>query len=46
VLNPLTASDGPPPGKKTNERFMPLDVFANQVMAFFQQTLTPRQILV
>ena len=34
------------PGQKTNERFMPLDAFADQVMALFQQTPTPREILV
>ena len=34
------------PGQKTNERFMPLDAFADQVMAIFQQTPTPSEILV
>jgi len=34
------------PGQKTNERFMPLDRFADQVIALFQQTPTPREILV
>jgi uncharacterized oxidoreductase len=34
------------PGQKTNERFMPLDVFADQVMALFQQNPTPKEILV
>jgi uncharacterized oxidoreductase len=34
------------PGQKTNERFMPLDAFADQVMALFQQTPTPQEILV
>jgi uncharacterized oxidoreductase len=34
------------PGQKTNERFMPLDRFVDQVMAIFQQTPTPREILV
>lgn len=34
------------PGQKTNERFMPLDAFADQVMALFQQTPTPKEILV
>ncbi|HSI50692.1 MAG TPA: SDR family NAD(P)-dependent oxidoreductase [Ideonella sp.] len=34
------------PGQKTNERFMPLDTFADQVMAIFQQTPTPHEILV
>jgi uncharacterized oxidoreductase len=34
------------PGQQTNERFMPLDVFADQVMALFQQSPTPREILV
>ena len=34
------------PGQKTNERFMPLDAFADQVMAIFQQTPTPPEILV
>jgi uncharacterized oxidoreductase len=34
------------PGQKTNERFMPLDAFADQVMALFQQTPVPREILV
>ncbi|PZM08671.1 SDR family oxidoreductase [Rhizobium tubonense] len=34
------------PGQKTNERFMPLDIFADQVMALFQQTPTPKEILV
>jgi uncharacterized oxidoreductase len=33
-------------GQKTNERFMPLDVFADQVMALFQQNPTPKEILV
>jgi uncharacterized oxidoreductase len=34
------------PGQKNNERFMPLDTFADQVMALFQQTPTPSEILV
>lgn len=34
------------PGQKTNERFMPLETFADQVMAIFKQTPTPREILV
>jgi uncharacterized oxidoreductase len=34
------------PGQKNNERFMPLDQFADQVMAIFQQTPTPDEILV
>ncbi|NDW07536.1 SDR family oxidoreductase [Jiella pacifica] len=34
------------PGQQDNERFMPLDAFADQVMARFQQTPTPREILV
>lgn len=34
------------PGQKTNERFTPLDTFADQVMAIFQQTPTPTEILV
>jgi uncharacterized oxidoreductase len=34
------------PGQKNNERFMPLDKFADQVMAIFQQTPTPSEILV
>lgn len=34
------------PGQKTNKRFMPLDTFTDQVMAIFQQTPTPREILV
>ncbi|NZA25462.1 SDR family oxidoreductase [Luteimonas sp. SJ-92] len=34
------------PGQKTNERFMPLETFADQVIARFQQTPTPREILV
>lgn len=34
------------PGQKTNERFMPLNAFADQVMAIFQQTPTPPEILV
>ena len=34
------------PGQKTNARFMPLDKFADQVMTLFQQTPTPREILV
>ncbi|MDB5411881.1 MAG: Oxidoreductase [Rubritepida sp.] len=34
------------PGQKTNERFMPLDTFADQAMALFQQTPTPQEILV
>lgn len=34
------------PGQKTNERFMPLDKFADQVIALFQQAPTPREILV
>jgi uncharacterized oxidoreductase len=33
-------------GQKTNEWFMPLDVFADQVMALFQQNPTPKEILV
>ena len=34
------------PGQKSNERMMPLDTFADQVMALFQQTPTPSEILV
>lgn len=34
------------PGQKSNERFMPLDAFADQVMALFQQKPTPVEILV
>ena len=34
------------PGQKTNERFMPLDAFADQVMALFQHKPTPAEILV
>lgn len=34
------------PGQQDNERFMPLDTFADQVMALFRQTPTPREILV
>lgn len=34
------------PGQQDNERFMPLDTFADQAMALFQQTPTPREILV
>ncbi|MHC1547871.1 SDR family oxidoreductase [Phyllobacterium sp. K27] len=34
------------PGQQDNERFMPLDAFADQVMALFQQTPTPREIMV
>jgi uncharacterized oxidoreductase len=34
------------PGQKSNERFMQLDTFADQVIALFQQTPTPREILV
>lgn len=34
------------PGQKTNERMMPLDTFADQVIARFQVTPTPREILV
>jgi len=34
------------PGQKNNERFMPLDKFADQVMAIFQQRPTPSEILV
>jgi uncharacterized oxidoreductase len=34
------------PGQKTNERMMPLDTFADQVIALFQMTPTPREILV
>lgn len=34
------------PSQKNNERFMPLDVFADQVMTIFQQTPTPSEILV
>ncbi len=34
------------PGQKTNERMMPLDTFADQVMTLFQQTPTPQEILV
>ncbi|UIJ71108.1 SDR family oxidoreductase [Aurantimonas sp. HBX-1] len=34
------------PGQQDNERFMPLDAFADQAMARFQQTPTPREILV
>lgn len=38
--------DLPPPRQKNNERFMPLDKFADQVMAIFRQTPTPSEILV
>ena len=34
------------PGQENNERFMPLDDFADQVIAQFQQTPTPKEILV
>tara|TARA_R110002020_G_scaffold26741_9_gene86500 strand:+ start:1528 stop:2280 length:753 start_codon:yes stop_codon:yes gene_type:complete len=34
------------PSQQDNERFMPLDTFADQVIALFQQTPTPREILV
>ena len=34
------------PGQKTNERFMPLDTFADQAMALLRQSPTPREILV
>ncbi|MEN2976030.1 SDR family NAD(P)-dependent oxidoreductase [Tistrella bauzanensis] len=34
------------PGQKTNARFMPLNAFADQVIALFQKTPTPREILV
>ena len=34
------------PGQKANERFTPPDTFADQVMAIFQQTPTPTEILV
>lgn len=34
------------PGQKTNARMMPLDTFADQVIALFQVTPTPREILV
>lgn len=34
------------PGQKSNERFMPLDAFADQVMALFQHEPTPVEILV
>ena len=34
------------PGQEDNARFMPLDAFADQVMAQFQQTPTPGEILV
>jgi uncharacterized oxidoreductase len=34
------------PGQKTNERFMPLDTFADQAMALFQQVPMPKEILV
>jgi uncharacterized oxidoreductase len=34
------------PGQQTNERFMPLETFADQVIALFQQKPTPREILV
>jgi uncharacterized oxidoreductase len=34
------------PGQAENERFMPLDTFADQVIAQFQQTPTPAEILV
>jgi uncharacterized oxidoreductase len=34
------------PGQKNNERFMPLETFADQVMTLFQKTPTPREILV
>ena len=34
------------PRLKSNERFMPLDAFADQVMARFQQQPTPAELLV
>lgn len=34
------------PGQKTNERMMPLETFADQVMTLFQRTPTPKEILV
>ncbi|MDB4942302.1 MAG: short-chain dehydrogenase/reductase [Labilithrix sp.] len=34
------------PGQNTNDRFMPLETFADQVMTLFQQTPTPPEILV
>jgi uncharacterized oxidoreductase len=34
------------PGQENNERFMPLDDFADQVMVQFQHTPTPKEILV
>jgi uncharacterized oxidoreductase len=34
------------PGQETNERFMPLATFADQVLALFQQNPTPQEILV
>jgi uncharacterized oxidoreductase len=34
------------PGQKSNERMMPLDIFADQVIALFQVKPTPREILV
>lgn len=34
------------PGQRTNERFMPLDTFADLAMDLFQQTPTPQEILV
>lgn len=34
------------PGQKDNERFLPLDAFADEVMALFQTTPTPKEILV
>lgn len=34
------------PGQKSNERFMPLEKFADQVMSLFQQTPIPKEILV
>jgi uncharacterized oxidoreductase len=34
------------PGQKTNERMMPLDTFADQVISLFQVKPTPREILV
>lgn len=34
------------PGQKDNERFLPLDAFVDEVMALFQTTPTPKEILV
>ena len=45
-LAPPAVRTGLTPGQQDNERFMPLDAFADQVVARLGETPTPSEILV